>query len=228
MQGWMQTLFSALVGGAVGAATVFFAGSNQSSLDSLTVGDLTIKNKAVLLNKEGKEDVVIKEGSVLANNIVLGKKFIGVQYQGEVFVGNRMFTTPDNLKTTPMEQWHFYTEIGSSPEVGGEFLVRGPNGANVVNQQNVNGITIRTGFNKESMPSIAAVQNKDRSLLGLAPFIAPKKPQDNTNANANTNTNAAAAGNSAFDSPATTPTAAQSKPAPAIATQPDAGKANLR
>ncbi|MDR3234807.1 MAG: hypothetical protein LBT46_14290 [Planctomycetaceae bacterium] len=227
MKGWIHTLSSALVGGAVGAATVFFAGSNQKSLDSLTVGNLTVKNKAVLLNNEGKEGVVIKEGSVLADNVVFCKKFIGTQYQGQVFVGNRIFTTPDNLTEVPMEQWQFYTEIGSSKESGGEFVVRSPNGANVVNKQNDNGTTVRMGFDKKSMPAIFAMSNKDRSLLALAPFMTPK-PQDKTAAKANIGVDQAPPNISAFDSNSTTPAAASSNSAPAVATQPEAAKPNLR
>lgn len=174
----MNSVVSALVGGAVGAAVVFFM-AGKTTYDSLEVGQLTITKQATLLNAEGKDDVVIKEGSVLANNVILGKKFIGTQYQGHVFVGNRMFTSPDDLIATPMEQWRFYTELGSSNELGGEMIVRSPKGANVVNKPIEGGLFFRAGFDQNDGPQIfARVNGTDGMTLPVA-LLRPA-PQQQT------------------------------------------------
>lgn len=173
----VSSLFSALIGGIVGACVVFFM-SGKTKFDSLEVGSLKITGQATLFNvKEGKEDVVIKDGSVLANNVVLGKKFIGQQYQGHVFVGNRIFTSPDNLVETPMEQWKFFTEIGSSEKMGGELIVRSPHGANVVGQPVNTGTLFRIGFDENNdSPRAFARSNEDGGILHVG-FLAPRQAQ---------------------------------------------------
>ncbi len=172
----MSSVVSALIGGIVGAAVVFFVGGS-SKFDSLEVANLKITKSAMLVNAEGKEDVVIREGSVLANNVVLGKKFIGTQYQGHVFVGNRMFTSPDDLVTTPMDKWRFFTEIGSSNEIGGEMIVRSSNGANVVGQEIHSGVLLRAGFDANNSPQLFARGNENGMTLPV-PFLRPSgQPQ---------------------------------------------------
>ncbi|MDR2705294.1 MAG: hypothetical protein LBC02_05915 [Planctomycetaceae bacterium] len=170
----VSSLFSALVGGIVGACVVFFL-SGKTKFDSLEVGSLKITKQATLLNTEGKDDVVIKDGSVLANNVILGKKFIAQQYQGHVFVGNRMFTSPDNLMEKPMDQWKFFTEIGSSDTIGGELIVRSPHGANVVGQPVNTGTLFRIGFDEGSdSPRAFARSNENGGILHVG-FLAPRQ-----------------------------------------------------
>ena len=167
-------LISALIGGVIGAAVVLLAtGQMPTSVSvhaqtesgivpeppsgkfkSLEVENLVITKQATLLNAEGKEDVTIKEGSVMANNVVLGKKFIGTQYQGHVFVANRIFTSPDDLQTKPMEQWRFFTEMGSAIDAGGEVIVRSSNGPNIVGKAVTEGRMIQTGFDQNNQPQI--------------------------------------------------------------------------
>ncbi|MDR2757682.1 MAG: hypothetical protein LBC20_18480 [Planctomycetaceae bacterium] len=171
----VSSLFSALIGGIVGACVVFFM-SGKTKFEALEVGSLKITKQATLLNAEGKDDVVIKEGSVLANNVILGKKFIGTQYQGHVFVGNRIFTSPDDLVGTPMEKWKFFTELGSSEEMGGELIVRSPHGANVVGQPVNTGALFRVGFDKgNDAPQLFARSNENGGTLHI-PFIRPSQP----------------------------------------------------
>ncbi|MDR0336048.1 MAG: hypothetical protein LBI18_03060 [Planctomycetaceae bacterium] len=170
----VSLLFSALIGGVVGASVVFFM-SGKTKFDSLEVGSLKITKQATLLNTEGKDDVVIKDGSVLANNVILGKKFIGTQYQGHVFVGNRMFTSPDDLVATPMEQWKFFTEIGSSDKMGGELVVRSPHGANVVGQPINAGTLFRVGFGENNdAPQLFARSNENGGMLHVG-FLSPRQ-----------------------------------------------------
>ena len=173
-QGMMNTVISAIVGGVVGAGVVFFGASKDATGDlkdlsvaNLKVENLTITKQAVLLNAEGKEEFVLKEGSVLAENVILGKKFIGRQFQGHAIVANRVFTTPDDLIATPMEQWRFFAEIGSSIEAGGEVVVRSATGAASVNRPTNGGALLRTGFDPESRPQILALQNQDRSPMPI-------------------------------------------------------------
>ena len=171
----MNSVVSALVGGVVGAAVVFFVGG-KTKFESLEIGDLTIKRSATFLNAEGREDVVIREGSVLANNVILGKKFIGTQYQGHVFIGNRIFTSPDDLMAKPMDQWRFFTEMGSTLDAGGEMIVRSIDGANVVGQEARRGVILRAGFNQESSPELFARALANGVTFPVA-FVRPNVPQ---------------------------------------------------
>ncbi|MDR2115099.1 MAG: hypothetical protein LBP87_01835 [Planctomycetaceae bacterium] len=216
----VSSLFAALIGGIVGACVVFFM-SGKTKFEALEVGSLTITKQATLLNAEGKDDVVIKEGSVLANNVILGKKFIGQQYQGHVFVGNRIFTSPDDLMATSMEKWKFFTEIGSSEKVGGELIVRSPHGANVVGQPVNDGILFRAGFGEDDAPQLFVKSNQNGGTLHI-PFLPPRQqpnaetPQENgTGTPANAAAPAPATETSAT-APATPP-ASVVTPTPAVA-----------
>jgi hypothetical protein len=180
----MNTIVSAIIGGVIGAGVVFLGlpKDNTGDLKQLTVADLkvdkiTITQQASLLNKEGKEDVVLKDGSVLAENVILGKKFIGRQFQGHAIVANRVFTTPDDLIATPMEQWRFFAEIGSSADAGGEIVVRSAAGAASVNKPTNGGALIRAGFNPEAQPQILALENASRSALQLSYQLSEQQKQ---------------------------------------------------
>ena len=173
-QGMMNTVVSAIVGGVIGAGVVFFGAAQNTSGDltdlavkNLKVENLTITEQASLLNKEGREEVVLKEGSVLAENVVLAKKVISRQVQGHAIVANRVFTTPDDLIGTPMENWRFMAELGSSTEAGGEVVVRSANGAASVNKATMGGALLRMGYDPEYRPQILALQNVDRSPLQI-------------------------------------------------------------
>jgi len=173
-QGMMNTVVSAIVGGVIGAGVVFFGAAKNTSgeltdlaVKNLKVESLTITEQASLLNKEGKEEVVLKEGSVLAENVILGKKIIARQVQGHAIVANRVFTTPDDLIAMPMEQWRFYAEIGSSTEAGGEVVVRSATGAATVNRPTQGGALLRMGYDPEAQPQILALQNADRRQLEI-------------------------------------------------------------
>jgi hypothetical protein len=205
-QGIMNTVFSAVVGGTIGAAVTFF-GTGKTEFENLKVTNLTITKQATLLSKEGKEDVVLKEGSVLANNVVLGRKFVGTQFQGHVVVANRMFTSPDDLVATPMEKWRFFTEIGSTVDAGGEVIVRSAAGPASINQPINNGALLRTGFDKDSTPRIWAVRNQDRNFVPVN-LASPAVQTAGTISAGNT-----------FDS-ATVPVSPVGTPA--VASQPDA------
>jgi len=173
-QGMMNTVISAIVGGVIGAGVVFFGATKDASGDlkdlsvaNLKVENLTITKQALLLNAEGKEEVVLKEGSVLAENVILGKKFIGRQFQGHAIIANRVFTTPDDLIATPMENWRFFAEIGSSADTGGEIVVRSAAGPASVNRPTSGGALLRAGFDPEARPQILALQNYDRSPMQI-------------------------------------------------------------
>ena len=168
----MNTVVSAIVGGVIGAGVVFFGASKGTSGDLtdlavkyLKVANLVITEQAALHNKDGKEEVVLKEGSVLVENVILGKKIIARQVQGHAIVANRVFTTPDDLIATPMENWRFFAEIGSSIEAGGEIVVRSASGAAAVNRGTNGGILSRWGYDPEGNPQILALQNADRSQV---------------------------------------------------------------
>ncbi len=168
----VHTVIAASVGAVFGAIAVFLL-TGREKFDSLVVENLTITGQARLVDKSGKESLLLKDGSVLAGNMVLGKNFVGTQFQGQVFVGNRLYTSPDDLVATPVEQWHFYTEIGGSPESGGEMVIRSPNGPNVVGKPIVGGIMLRAGFDKDDRPQMFAQVNQSGDRLPV-PFSIPE------------------------------------------------------
>ncbi len=169
-----HTITSAFVGAIVGALAVFFL-TGREKFESLEVKNLTISGQARILDKSRKEGIILTDGSVLASNMVLGKNFVGTQFQGQVFVGNRLFTSPDDLVATPMEQWRFFTEIGSSVDSGGEMILRSPNGPNVVGKPVSSGVMLRAGFDKEDNPQMFARQNRSGARLPV-PLFHPDTP----------------------------------------------------
>lgn len=173
---------AALIGSVFGAGSVLFL-SGKTSYDYLEVRNLTITGQAALIDPSGKEGVVIKEGSVLANNVVFGEKFIGTQYQGRVFVGNLIFTSPDDLVATPTEQWRFFTEMRSSNETGGEMIVRSSNGPNTVGQPINSGCLLRTGFGVNDQPQMFLRVNQNGRKFPVAFDLPPNtKPVPDTEA----------------------------------------------
>ncbi|MDR0705371.1 MAG: hypothetical protein LBF88_10340 [Planctomycetaceae bacterium] len=181
----VSSLFSALIGGIVGACVVFFL-SGKTKFDALEVGSLKITKQATLINAEGKDDVMIKDGSVFANKVVVGHKFIGQQYQGSFFIGNRIFTSPDDLVNTPIDQWKFFTEIGSSSKMGGEFIVRSPHGANVVNQQINTGSFFRIGFDENNDAPLLTSKNNETGTGAFIPLFTTRQAAQQPNNNAET------------------------------------------
>ena len=176
MKQMINAVMSAIVGGAVGAGVVFFAGNtDNNAVDlenleaaNLKVASLTITDQAVLLNEEGHPVVILREGSILADNVILAKKFVGRQLQGHAIVANRLFTTPDDLIATPMDQWRFFAEIGSSPEVGGEIVIRSDKGFASVNRPTSHGALLRVGFDTEAKPQLLGINNLTRSVLPIS------------------------------------------------------------
>jgi hypothetical protein len=182
-------LVSAVIGGVIGAAVVLFVAEQKTPVFSLAetahaqfeqnivpnppngkFRDLEVENLIVttqiqLRNKEGNPELFIRDGSVIAEKVILGNKLIGQQIQGHAIVGNRIFATPDNLVTTPQESWRFFAELGATLEVGGEIVVRNAAGAAVVGKQTTDGVVARMGFDTESRPQILALQNSDHRVL---------------------------------------------------------------
>ena len=171
-QGMMNTIIAAVVGGIVGAGVVFFTSGNkveptELDLKSLKVASLTITEGAVLLNAEGTPELFIRDGSVLAEKVILGNKVVAQQVQGHAIVANRMFATPDNLVTTPMDQWRFFAEVGASTTDGGEIVVRSVAGPSSVGRATTTGAVLRQGFTPEGLPQLLAVFNSNRSLMEI-------------------------------------------------------------
>ena len=172
-QGMMNTVLAAIVGGVVGASVVFFTSgskvdTNNLELESLKVANLSITKEAVLLNTDGNVELVIKDGSVLAEKVILGNKLVGQQFQGHAMVANRVFVTPDNLVQTPMDKWKFYAEIGASTEAGGEVVVRSVAGPALVGKATELGALMRMGYTPEGGPQVLALQNFDRRPLAVS------------------------------------------------------------
>lgn len=181
-QGMMNTVVSAIVGGVIGAGVVFFAsgskvGMKDLELENLKVAKLTITEMATLLNAEGNPELFIRDGSVLAEKVILGNKLVGQQVQGHAVVANRLFATPDNLVTTPMDQWKFYAEIGASLDAGGEVVVRSLGGAATVGKPTTAGALLRTGFTPEGLPQTLAIQNANRSPMQITHEFSEQQRQ---------------------------------------------------
>ena len=169
-QGMVNTVISAVVGGVIGASVVFFAGGTGKKLElaELKVAKLTITDHAVLLNAENNPDLILKDGSVLAENVVLAKKVVAKQLQAHAMVANRMFATPDDLMATKMEDWKFYAEIGASSDGGGEILVRSANGPAAVNRPTTSGSWFRMGYDPELNPQMLAISNANRNQVRIS------------------------------------------------------------
>jgi hypothetical protein len=197
-QGFVSTIISAIVGGVIGAGVVFFAGLHNnvdlayieskieaaSNIDldnlevrNLRVTSLIVADHAAFLNRAGVPEIILKDGSIVAENVILAKKLVGRQMQGHAIVANRMFTTPDDLFATPMENWRFFAEIGASSEAGGEIVIRNANGSAMVNQPTRGGALLRMGFDTEAMPQIFALQNFNRSILPIRDDLSDAQRQ---------------------------------------------------
>ena len=172
-QGLVNTVVSAIVGGIVGAGVVFFAGNANNKdlanaeMQELKVAKITVTDQLTLLNKEGNPEVVIKDGSILLENVIVAKKVVAKQVQGHALVANRVFATPDDVFTTPMENWRFYAEIGSSHDAGGEIVVRNAAGPASVNRPTNSGALLRMGFDPETRPQVLALNNLNRSPVQI-------------------------------------------------------------
>ena len=183
----VNTIIAAIVGGVVGAGVVFFSGGAGSAnakadltnleLAELKVGKLTISDAATLLNKEGKPEVLLKDGSVFAENVIISKKMITRQLQGQTMVANRMLATADDIFQIPMEQWKFYAELGATTEGGGEVIVRSVNGPAAVNRPTTGGSMLRIAHTPELQPQILALSNLERSKLDISYAISDMQRQ---------------------------------------------------
>ena len=174
-QGMVNTVISAIVGGVVGAGVVFFAGGKTEldlknvEMENLKVAKLTITQGAALIGKDEKPVVAfLPEGTIVVENVVLAKKFVGQQIQGHAIVANRLFATPDDLMKTPMNQWRFFAEIGASAEAGGEIVVRNHAGAAMVDRPTAGGKLIRAGFDTEAKPQIIAIDHLARTATPIS------------------------------------------------------------
>jgi len=183
-QGMVNSVMSAIIGGVIGAGVVFFAGTgNNVDLDdlkvaNLTVETLTITGHAELVNEIDGEMIpvlALRDGSLMAENVIFARKLVGTQLQGHAIVANRLFTTPDNLFTTPMEQWRFYAEIGSSIEAGGELVVRSAAGPALVNRPTLGGALLRVGFDTENQPQMLGLSNFDRSEMRVSQTLSAQQ-----------------------------------------------------
>ena len=180
--GMTNTVISAIIGGIVGAGVVFFAGGSKVDLkdvkmENLKVTNLTVSNQALFLNKEEQPELAIREGSILANNVIVAKKFVGQQLQGHAIVANRVFTTPDDLMNTPMQNWRFFAELGSSVEAGGELVVRSAAGYASVDKATSGGALLRAGFDTDSKPQVVAVSNLTRSVMPIQYDLSAEQKQ---------------------------------------------------
>ena len=180
---------SAMIGGVIGAVVVLFTTGQMPAImetvyaqaerasvpdvpngkfKTLEVEELIITRQAKLLNEAGQPELFIRDGSILAERVILANKLVGQQIQGHAVVANRMFATPDNLRNTPMEEWRFFAEIGASTDVGGEVIVRSVDGPASVGRPTREGSVLRMGYSPEQRPQMLAIQHPDRNQVPIS------------------------------------------------------------
>ncbi|MDR1478942.1 MAG: hypothetical protein LBJ00_08365 [Planctomycetaceae bacterium] len=166
----VSTVISALVGGIVGAAVVFFV-PVKSNFDTLNVRELNITGQARVISADKKPEVLIKDGGVFATNVLVGARVVGTQIQGHVLIANRMLTSPDNLLMAANTQWQFYTEIGSTKERGGEIIVRSASGAvsgKDLDNTPKDGWALRAWYMDGEKPDVSFLSNKTQEIRPIA------------------------------------------------------------
>jgi|GEM_PF-1709456 len=225
-QAMVNTIIGAVVGAVIGAGVVFFTNAGKTEFDlanidkaqltslldlenlevrNLRVQGLVISDHAVLLNAAGVPEVVLREGSILAENVIIAKKLVGQQLQGHAIVANRLFTTPDDLIRTPMEEWRFFAEIGASNEAGGEIVIRSANGAASVNQATLGGALIRVGYDTDTFPQIVALHNSSGNVMQINYDLSEQQKQMVASSRANPQAQAVMPPQGTFDSPTAAP-----------------------
>jgi hypothetical protein len=156
---------------------VVFLIPEKTKFDTLEVRELNITGQAQVFSgdKENKDkpDVLINVGGVFARHSLVGERVVGRQMQGHIFVANRMLTSPDDLIGTPITQWSFFTDIGSSTEKGGEVIVRSKSGA--VSGTNLDkiepdGWVLRAGYIDGDKPDVSFFSNKTKEIRPVAMF----------------------------------------------------------
>ncbi|MGL4942862.1 MAG: hypothetical protein ACRC46_06700 [Thermoguttaceae bacterium] len=164
------SIVSALVGGAVAAIAIFAVKGNESKFDTLEVGSLKVtKDFTMHPDKAEAPLVVIKDGGTVTSGALIANHLMANQVSGSVLVANRLFTTPDNLANTPMNQWRFFTEMGASPTAGGELIVRSPQGAFIAGNPAVeNGQFVRVGFDANDLVQVFAANNATKQIAPIA------------------------------------------------------------
>lgn len=178
----MTSVVSALVGGAVAAIAIFSNGGNTSKMDSLEVGSLKVtKELNVQMDNSANPLLMIKDGGTITSGSFIANHVMANQVSGSVLVANRLFTTPDNLAQTPMNQWRFFTEMGASPQAGGELIVRSPNGAFVAGSPGVEqGQFVRVGFNMNDLVEVIAANNVTKAIAPIAVQSPPNTDATST------------------------------------------------
>jgi hypothetical protein len=151
---------SATVGGFMGAMMVlFFSGGDR--FEQLEVGQLTVREKISLRPAEAEKDqVVIKDGGLLAKNRIVAGSVLSDQLAGRFLLTNRVLTTPDD-PSGPVEKCRLYTEMGSNPETGGAMIIRSPGGSNIIGQGIEGGHAICMGYNPQGSPLFYMQNNEN-------------------------------------------------------------------
>lgn len=175
--GMMNTIFSAVVGGIVGAmvAVVVCGALKQDvpeSFEKLKVGELIVSDK-MMLWEDGKEDadLLIQNGGLLAKTRV-----IATQLCGNAVLANCVLTTPDH-PTSPLDQCEIFTEMASSRNEGGMLTVRSPDGGNILSNQSgvQSGWAYTITYDNQANP-ICFFRRNDSGLRALGRFDIPQPP----------------------------------------------------
>lgn len=173
----LHLLISAFVGGFVAIAIVFWHTPKTPRFDKLEVGTLVVTDQLSMRDRNATDDeILMKSGSIMLQNKVVASQFLGTQMAASVFVGNRMYTTPNNLFATPISEWKFFTELGSDPQCGGELLVRSSKGGSGVRAEINEGLYLKMGFDAQENLMVFAQNNASSIPL---PIVRRQPPGPN-------------------------------------------------
>ncbi len=221
---------AATVGGFMGAMMVlFFSGGEK--FDRLEVGTLTVREKIALRPKGiEKDQVVIKDGGLLAKNRIVAGSVLSDQLAGRYLLTNRVLTTPDDPSGS-VEECRLYTEMGSNPDTGGAMIIRSPGGSNVIGKGIEGGHAICMGYNQEGSPLFYMQDNvsgrRAFGVLASAEKNAPDGDSSSENALRNPSSDSSPAGGPGIASSRSTAgipgTARPKNPPPGMPSYPPSG-----
>jgi len=186
--GMMNTVFTAVVGGIVGAVVTmviggtFFKSEIPESFEKLKVGELIVSQK-MMLWEDGKDDadLLIQNGGILAKTRV-----IATQLSCNTVLANCVLTTPDH-PASRLDECEIFTEMGSSKTEGGMLTVRSHDGGNILARQGgiPSGWAYTISYDNQSNP-ICFFRRNDNGLRALGRFEVPQvaNPEDDTVTNA--------------------------------------------
>lgn len=171
-------LISALVSAVVAFGVGWYSGKHDMPRD-LSLRTLEIEESLTLRSPEDSEEVVVlrNDGVVFAKNKVLSEHYMGNQFSGHLFLGNRVLVSPNDLFKTPAESLVFLGELGINAQSrSGELVIRSPQGGNVVGKGVQGGQYAQIGFDRNDFLHFLVFDNAKQSTRFIAGRGTPDSP----------------------------------------------------